>query len=353
MPGSVLTSSTSSLPRSLTMMSTRVAPSQPSASCASVAEPQRRAVALGRQARRQVVVRAARRVLGAEVVEAAPCGDDLDGAERLAVEHADGDLLALDEALDQHVVVEAQRLLDGGLELELVARDADAERRAFARRLDHRPGSRRSRALPERRPRRVAPGHVAGRRRQVVQAEELLGLALVHRQRRRQHARAGVGNAEQLEQPLDAAVLAVAAVQRQERDVDARLPQHQIEVAVDEDRDGVVAALDERREDRLARAQRDVALADRPPSSTPILRCPSCLTGNLAVDPSKNLAVNARRASRDDVRTAFVVKKGAMTFLEAALEILSREGKPLALQGAHRAGDERRSCSPSSGARPR
>ena len=74
---------------------------------------------------------------------------------------------------------------------------------------------------------RVGLDDVARRRRQVVQAEDLLGLALVHGEARREHARARVGNAEHLEQPLHAAVLTVASVQREERDVDARLPQHE------------------------------------------------------------------------------------------------------------------------------
>ena len=53
-----------------------------------------------------------------------------------------------------------------------------------------------------------------------MEAEHLLGLELVHRQRAREHAAARVGNAHQLEQALDAAVLAPPPVQREEDDVD-------------------------------------------------------------------------------------------------------------------------------------
>jgi hypothetical protein len=73
-----------------------------------------------------------------------------------------------------------------------------------------------------------------------------------------------VGDAEHLQQALHAAVLAVAAVQRQEGDVDARLTQHQIDVAVDEDRDGVVAAIGQRRQDGLTGADRHVPLRREP-----------------------------------------------------------------------------------------
>jgi hypothetical protein len=41
-------------------------------------------------------------------------------------------------------------------------------------------------------------------------------------------------------------------VQRQKRDVDARLAENEVDVAVDEQRPGVVTAVGERREDGLA-----------------------------------------------------------------------------------------------------
>jgi hypothetical protein len=70
----------------------------------------------------------------------------------------------------------------------------------------------------------------------------------------------GVGDPEQLQHPLDAAVLAVAAVQRQESDVDARLAQHQIDVAVDEQRPGVVAPVGQGGQDGLTGTKRHVPL---------------------------------------------------------------------------------------------
>ena len=86
---------------------------------------------------------------------------------------------------------------------------------------------------------------VVGRRRQVVQAEHLLGLHLIHRQRRTEDVGTGVRDAHGLQQALHATVFAKATVQRDERDVDVLLAQHQIEIAIDVDRDRVVAAFDE------------------------------------------------------------------------------------------------------------
>ena len=54
------------------------------------------------------------------------------------------------------------------------------------------------------------------RRRQALGDPDALGHHLVHRDRRGHHARAGVGDAQQLERALHRAVLAVAAVQRDE-----------------------------------------------------------------------------------------------------------------------------------------
>ena len=200
-----------------------------------------------------MIVGAAARVLVVEVVEAA-LGDDLDGADRLAVEDGDRDLLAVDEALDQHVVVEAQRVLDRELQLQLVARDPGPERRTLAAGLHD---DRKAEGAVQLQQILAAVGldQVARRGGQVVQAEDLLRLRLVHRERRGEHARAGVGNAEQLQHPLDAAVLAVAAVQGQKRDVDARLPEHQVDVAVDEQGPRVVAPVGQCREDGLARCE--------------------------------------------------------------------------------------------------
>jgi hypothetical protein len=94
-----------------------------------------------------------------------------------------------------------------------------------------------------------------------VEPEQLLGLALVHRQRRGEDVGPGVGDAEHLEQALDAAVLTPPAVQRDERDLDLLLPECDVDISIDIDRYGVVAALPERGEDRRSRAQGHVTLA--------------------------------------------------------------------------------------------
>ena len=59
----------------------------------------------------------------------------------------------------------------------------------------------------------------------------------------------------ELQHPLDAAVLPVAAVQRQKRDVDARLAEDEVDVAVDEQRPRVVAPVGQGRDDGFARAE--------------------------------------------------------------------------------------------------
>ena len=184
-------------------------------------EPQHGAVALGRQPRRQVIVGSAARVLVVEVVEAA-LGDDLDRADRLAVQHRHRDLLAVHEPFHQHVVVEAQRVLDRQLELQLVARHARPERGSFAARLDDDRETECAMKL-EQVLAAVGLDEIAGGGRQVGEAEDLLRLRLVHGQRRRQDPGTRIRDAEQLQHALDAAILAVAAVQRQEGDVDARL----------------------------------------------------------------------------------------------------------------------------------
>ena len=220
-------------------------------------------VAFGREARREVQLGAAGGVLGAKVVDRRS-PHDLDRAERLAVQDRDRDLLALDVALDQHLIVEAEALLDRQLELQLVARQAHPERRALTHRLDH-----------HRVAERPVHGHrlesgaltsagrtveqVARGRGEVVQAKDLLGLGLVHGEARREHARAGVRDAEELEKSLRAAVLPVASAEGQEGDVDLLLPEHQVHVAVHEDGARVVAALGERPQHGLPRALRDIA----------------------------------------------------------------------------------------------
>jgi len=94
--------------------------------------------------------------------------------------------------------------------------------------------------------------------RQVVEPEDLFRPDLVHRQGRGQDAGAGVGDSQKLEQPLDTAVLAVTAVQGDKGHVDARLPEHHVDVAVDEQRPGVVATVAEGGHHGLSGPDRDV-----------------------------------------------------------------------------------------------
>ncbi len=95
-----------------------------------------------------------------------------------------------------------------------VGDDAHADRGAFRDRLD------------DIGPRdRIAGGKVGAGREDALghahadRGDDALGARLVHRDRRGEHARMRVGNAHQLEQALDAAILAEAAVQHVEDDV--------------------------------------------------------------------------------------------------------------------------------------
>ena len=105
-----------------------------------------------------------------------------------------------------------------------------------------------------------------------MEPEQLLGLALVHRERRREHVGAGVRDAEQLEHALHAAVLAHPAVQRHERDVGMLLAERDVEVAVDVDRDDVVAALASAASTASPVRSETSRSLDKPPSKTPIFR---------------------------------------------------------------------------------
>jgi hypothetical protein len=104
-----------------------------------------------------------------------------------------------------------------------------------------------------------------------VEPEQLLGLALVHRQRGGEHVRPGVRDPEDLEQALDAAVLAPPAVQRDERDIDPLLAQRDVDVAIDVDRHDVVATLPQRRQDGLAGPERHLTLAGQATQQHPDL----------------------------------------------------------------------------------
>ena len=143
--------------------------------------------------------------------------------------------------------------------------------RALARGLHHHREGERQRvdAGQRRAPRRRRPGTAAwGCRGE----EDLLGEDLLHPHRGGQHARAGVGDEHRLEQSLDAAVLAVAAVQRDEGHVDALVPEQprrrRPSARRSPPRRSPALAARRRRPRRCAARPR--ARRDRPPISTPM-----------------------------------------------------------------------------------
>ncbi len=141
-------------------------------------------------------------------------------------------------------------------ERRLVVRGTGADGRAQRRRLDEQ-----ARAETFAQP-GVARGGVAatmqaiGHHGQAGLQQQALGHLLVHRRRAREHARADVGHAAGLEQPLQAAVLAERAMQGGQRDVDARqlagdvrrLAGHQLAAAPGHQRDRAGGRVDETRE---------------------------------------------------------------------------------------------------------
>ena len=159
--------------------------------------------------------RRARLILVHVIVEAL-LRDDLDGGQRLPVQHAHIDLTAPDVLLHHHAL-QAQVGLQRVGKLRLGIGDGHADGGTAVHGLDdHRQLRLRDDAgdlllsvcmgLPCR-------GAHAQRR------NNLLGQILVHGQRAAQTAAAGVGHAQQIQRRLDAAVLAARAVQAQEHHV--------------------------------------------------------------------------------------------------------------------------------------
>jgi hypothetical protein len=111
---------------------------------------------------------------------------------------------------------------------------------------------------------------VAGIRGRGARLEEIL----VHAERRRGDARADVRHAGELEQPLDAPVLAEGPVQDREDDVGAADRSHgrrlgqPARAARELDRVDLVAAAAERGDDALGGRERDVVLARPAPCRT-------------------------------------------------------------------------------------
>ena len=145
--------------------------------------------------------------------------DDLAGErrDRLPVaEHAALDLLAVDELLDQHLLVVLPRQRDRRLELLGAPHLRDPDGRPEARGLhEHR--------VVERVVERVALADGdAARDQDPARAEDRLREVAVHVHGARGDARADVGHVRELEQALDGPVLAERAVQDREHDVHVR-----------------------------------------------------------------------------------------------------------------------------------
>ena len=207
----------------VTSRSTRTAPVQPSARAARSREVEHAAVARRREARGHEVFGHARACTSPRSRRCRSSGAISMAPSTRPSRMPTLTSIAGDEALDDGGVVVVERDAQRARELDQATRPCSTpDARALAARLhDHREAERAVQRLEVGEV--VAGGdRVVRRRRHVVQAEHLLGLELVHRQRAREHARARVRDLHELEQALDAAVLAVAAVQREERDVDAR-----------------------------------------------------------------------------------------------------------------------------------
>ena len=113
-------------------------------------------------------------------------------------------------------------------------------------------------------PERGLAERVEVRRGDAGVAHRVLGQHLVGGADAGRHARAGVGDPQHLEQLLHGAVLAVAAVQRDERDVGPSPLSRLDEVGADVDRDDLVAEPLQRVLDARAGAQRHLALERAP-----------------------------------------------------------------------------------------
>ena len=129
---------------------------------------------------------------------------------------------ALDELLAQHVGIQQRGRLDRGDDVRIALDLGHADRRAFAGRLDdHGKGERvrhgkhvLARVAAARSSRYFGVGRPSASQTRLV-------ADLVDRDGGRHHARAGVGNAEQLQRALHRAVLAEAAMQRDEAAIES------------------------------------------------------------------------------------------------------------------------------------
>ena len=204
-----------------------------------------------------------------EVVEVVVVRDRLDERERLGavgpVDDGDREVAAGDVALEDHARVVGEGGDERARHVGRRGGELDPERGALAGGLDD------DRELEPRldRGQRLGRAELAERglaervevgRRDPGVAHRVLGDDLVHAADAGGRARAGVGEADEVEQLLDRAVLAAAAVQRHERDVRARLLEPVDEVRADVDHVHVVAEPLQRVLDLRARAEGDLAL---------------------------------------------------------------------------------------------
>ena len=145
------------------------------------------------------------------IIKAVP-RNDLDERQRFIAEHTGRELASRDILLDEHLILIAEGVQQRFVKLRLRMRNRDADGGAAAAWLyDAGQLDLRYRFAP-------AQQH-AIRHRHARTAKQLLCDPLVHGDRAAERRAARIADAEQIEQRLQLAVLTVAAVQRQKRDV--------------------------------------------------------------------------------------------------------------------------------------
>ena len=92
-----------------------------------------------------------------------------------------------------------------------------------------------------------APAKLAGDHRQPYGAENILAALFIHRQRRGQNSGMGIGQPHPFEQPLNAAVLAPAAMQAVENHIGSKIRQTRTKVGTGVDLDDFEVPLAQRR----------------------------------------------------------------------------------------------------------
>jgi hypothetical protein len=198
------------------------------------------------------------------VVVVAAGGDDADERQRprliARADHRAGHFVALDELLHQHPAVEACGFEIGGLHFGLAVGALQTQRGAFMRGLENQRKAqlgRRRASLDERA--HLAPLGCG----QVLEMPQPLGHGLVDRQGRGQHARPGVGNAEQFQRALHRAVFTPAAMQIDERALRTEGLERRQVVHRRIESKGIDPARLQRGEHALARHQRHLALGGK------------------------------------------------------------------------------------------